>query len=157
MFQNILVPVDFSGSTDDLLRFAREIARKFDSTVHLLHVVPDIDYFTPYESFVAAENMVAARKGIENEAERDLRGLQDKLSGIPTKTAIRTGAAYVEIIDYVKSQNIDLIVMGTHGRGVLEHLLIGSVTEKVVRKAPCPVLTIRTSKTDFKQVAAHQM
>jgi nucleotide-binding universal stress UspA family protein len=95
---------------------------------------------------MAAENVVAVQKGVESEVEKDLAEIAKKLTGINVKTAIRTGVAFVEILDYVKTENIDLIVMGTRGRGGLEHIIIGGVAEKVLRKAPCPVLTIRPRK-----------
>ncbi len=150
MFKKILVPIDFSEYTDDILAYAREIAQKFGSSIHLMHIIPNMDYFTPYESFIAAENMVTVQKGIEGEVAKDMEEVAGKLAGIATTSAVRTGVAFVEIIDYVRSEGIDLIIMGTHGRGGLEHILIGSVAEKVVRKAPCPVLTIRPAKKQFK-------
>jgi nucleotide-binding universal stress UspA family protein len=150
MFEKILVPIDFSEYTDDILAYAREIAQKFGSSIHLMHVIPNMDYFTPYESFIAAENMVAVQKGIEGEVAKDMEGVAGKLTGVATTRAVRTGVAFLEIIDYVRSEEIDLIIMGTHGRGGLEHILIGSVAEKVVRKAPCPVLTIHPAKKQVK-------
>jgi universal stress protein A len=146
MFQKILVPVDFSKHEDEILAYAKEVAEKFGASIDLLHVIPNMDYFTPYESFMAAENVVAVQKGMEAEVEKDLVEVAGKLPGITVKTAIRTGVAFVEILDYVKTGNIDLIVMGTRGRGGLEHIIIGSVAEKVLRKSPCPVLTIRPKK-----------
>ena len=67
----------------------------------------------------------------------------EKLKNASVTKAIHTGVVSLEIIDYVRTEQVDLIVMGTHGRGGLEHILIGSVAEKVVRKSPCPVLTVR--------------
>jgi universal stress protein A len=150
MFAKILVPADFSEYTESILNCAAAIARRFGSSMHLLHVVPNMDYFTPYESFMAAENMVEVQKGIEAEVEKDLQRVADKITGVPVTRAIRTGVAFIEIIDYVRAEGIELVVMGTHGRGGLEHILIGSVAEKVVRKSPCPVLTIRPSDKAFR-------
>jgi nucleotide-binding universal stress UspA family protein len=146
MFNKILVPIDFSEYTDDIIKYATEIAQKFGSSIYLIHVIPNMDYFTPYESFMAAENIVTVQKGIEGEVAKDLEEVGRKITGIKTTNIIRTGVAFVEIIDYVRSEGIDLVIMGTHGRGGLEHILIGSVAEKVVRKSPCPVLTIRPAK-----------
>ncbi len=150
MFQKILVPVDFSQYEDEILGYAREIAGKFNASIDLIHVIPNMDYFTPYESFMAAENIVAIQKGVEGEVEKDLEEVAKKLPDIPLKKAIRTGVAFVEILDYVNSEGIDLIIMGTRGRGGLEHIIIGSVAEKVLRKSPCPVLTIRPKKKQAK-------
>jgi universal stress protein A len=150
MFKKILVPVDFSQYGDEILRYAREMAQKFDASIDLIHVVPNMDYFTPYESFMAAENIVAIQKGVEGEVEKDLDEVATKLPGITVKKVIRNGVAFVEILDYVRSEGIDLIIMGTRGRGGLEHIIIGSVAEKVLRKSPCPVLAIRPPKKHGK-------
>ncbi len=150
MFSKILVPIDFSEFTDDIVKYATEIAQKFGSTIHLIHVIPNMDYFTPYESFMAAENMVTVQKGVEAEVQRDLEKVADKIAGVPVTRAVRTGVSFVEIVEYVKNEHIELVIMATHGRGGLEHIIIGSVAEKVVRKSPCPVLTIRPAKKQFK-------
>jgi universal stress protein A len=143
MFNKILVPLDFSDYTDEIVRVAVQLAKKFDSTLHLLHVIPNMDYFTPYESFLPVESLVNIQRDIEREVEKDMDGVARKTEDVPAVKVVRTGVAFVEITDYVRAENIDLVVMGTHGRGGLEHILLGSVAEKVVRKSPCPVLTIR--------------
>ena len=150
MFSKILLPIDFSEFTDDIVRYATEIAQKFGSAIHLIHIIPNMDYFTPYESFMAAENMVTVQKGVETEVQRDLEKVADKIVGIPVTKAVRTGVSFVEIVEYVRSEHIELVIMATHGRGGLEHIIIGSVAEKVVRKSPCPVLTIRPAKKQLK-------
>lgn len=142
MFEKILVPVDFSDYTEQILDVVLEIGRRFNSEIHLLHVIPTMDYLTPYESFLAVDNLAEVQKQIEQDVEQDLEKVSQKLSA-PTIKAVRSGVAFMEIIDYVKTQDIGLVIMGTHGRGVLEHILMGGVAEKVVRRAPCPVLTIR--------------
>jgi universal stress protein A len=148
MFKKILYPVDFSEYTDEILEYAVAVAKKFDGELHLLHVIPNLNYFTPYESFLTPENLVAVEQSIVGEVNRDLAKITKKID-IPVKEAIRTGITFVEIIDYVKTENIDLVIMGTHGRSGIEHVLIGSVAEKIVRKAPCPVMTIRPRGRKF--------
>ena len=143
MFQKILMPLDFSEYTDEIVNVAVQLAKKFGSTLHLLHVIPNMDYFTPYESFLSAESLVKIQRDIEKEVEKDMDAIAKKIADVPTKKVIHTGVAFVEIVDYVRTEKIDLVVMGTHGRGGLEHILLGSVAEKVVRRTPCPVLTIR--------------
>jgi len=142
MFKKVLYPIDFSEYTEEITSYAVSIAKKYDSELHLLHVIPNLNYFTPYESFLTPENLVAIERNIEKEIEKDFDKVVKKID-IPTKRIIRTGVTFVEIIDYIKEEGIDLVVMGTHGRSGIEHILIGSVAEKVVRKSPCPVLTIR--------------
>ena len=149
MFKKILCPVDFSQFTQEVINFALDLAKKYGAELHLMHVVPNMTYFTPYESFLTPENLVAIEKNIQDEVERDFAKLL-KGNGVPTKTVIRTGVPFVEIIDYAKSESIDLIVMGTHGRSAIENILIGNVAEKVVRKSPCPVMTIRPKGKEFK-------
>ncbi|HME42914.1 MAG TPA: universal stress protein [Syntrophorhabdales bacterium] len=143
MFQKILVPLDFSEYTDEIMNVAAQIAQKFGSTIHLLHVIPNMDYFTPYESFLSAGSLINIQREIEREVGKDMEAVAKKIKDITVTKAIHTGIAVLEIVDYVRAEKIDLVVMGTHGRGGLEHILIGSVAEKVVRKSPCPVLTIR--------------
>lgn len=149
MFKKILCPVDFSQFTQEVINYALNLAKKYGAELHLMHVVPNMTYFTPYESFLTPENLVAIEKNIQDEVERDFAKLL-KGNGVPTKTVIRTGVPFVEIIDYAKSESIDLIVMGTHGRSAIENILIGNVAEKVVRKSPCPVMTIRPKGKEFK-------
>lgn len=143
MFKKILVPLDFSDYTDEIMHVALQLAQKFDSALYLLHVIPNMDYFTPYESFLPAESFVNIQKDIEREVDKDMESIAKEIGGVPVTKVVRTGVAFVEIVGYVRAENIDLVVMGTHGRGGLEHILLGSVAEKVVRRSPCPVLTIR--------------
>ena len=149
MFKKILCPVDFSEFTDEILAYAVSIAKRFDSELHLIHVIPNLNYFTPYESFLTPENLVAIERNIEGEVGKDFDKITKKLD-LPFKRIVKTGVTFVEIIDYIKDQDIDLVVMGTHGRSGIEHILIGSVAEKVVRKSPCPVLTVRPKDKTFK-------
>lgn len=148
MLKKILCAVDFSEFTNEITSYAVEIAKKFGSELHLLHVIPSLNYFTPYESFMTPENLVAIERNIEREIEKDFDKLVKKID-IPFKKVIKTGVTFVEIIDYIKQESISLVIMGTHGRSGIEHILIGSVAEKVVRKSPCPVLTIRPKGKTF--------
>ncbi len=149
MFKKIVCAVDFSEFTGQIADYAFAVARKFESELHLLHISPNLNYFTPYESFLTPENLVAIDRNIELEVERDFNKILSK-HDYPAQTVIKKGIAFVEIIDYVREAEADLVVMGTHGRSGVEHILIGSVAEKVVRKAPCPVLTIRPKGKQFK-------
>jgi len=149
MFEKILVPLDFSDYTDEIMNVAMLIAGKFGSAIHLFHAIPNMDYFTPYESFLSGDNLVNVQRDIEREVEKDMEAVAKNVKDIPVTRTIRTGVAFLEIIEYVRAENIGLVVMGTHGRGGLEHILIGSVAEKVVRKSPCPVLTVRPAAKKF--------
>ncbi len=149
MFKKIVCPIDFSEYSSEIVSYATSITKKFNAELHLFHVIPNLNYFTPYESFLTPENLVAIEKNISTEVNSDFDKIINKID-IPVKKIIRTGVTFLEIIDYVKTEGIDLIVMGTHGRSGIEHVLIGSVAEKVVRKAPCPVLTIRPKGKSFQ-------
>jgi nucleotide-binding universal stress UspA family protein len=148
MFKKIVYPIDFSEFTDEILKYAVNITKKFNAELHLIHIIPNLNYFTPYESFLTPENLVAIEKNIEKEVEKDFEKVTKDID-MPLKKIVKTGATFVEIIDYIKEEDIDLVVMGTHGRSGIEHILIGSVAEKVVRKSPCPVLTIRPRGRKF--------
>jgi len=148
MFKKIVCPVDFSEFTNDIIKYAVSLAKKYDAEIHLLHIIPNLNYFTPYESFLTPENLVLIERNIEKEVEKDFKKIM-KGFDVPLVKAIKTGVVFVEIIDYIKAENIDLVVIGTHGRSGIEHILIGSVAEKIVRKSPCPVLTIRPKGKDL--------
>jgi universal stress protein A len=148
MFKKIVCPIDFSEFTDEILKYAVNITKKFNAELHLIHIIPNLNYFIPYESFLTPENLVAIEKNIEKEVEKDFEKVTKDID-MPLKKIVKTGATFVEIIDYIKEEDIDLVVMGTHGRSGIEHILIGSVAEKVVRKSPCPVLTIRPRGRKF--------
>lgn len=136
----ILLPTDFSDTAAHALDYARDLAARYRASVHLLHVVSDPraqDWAGEVEGLVVPD-LLGKWKG---DAERRLGAIT--LGDVETVRAIRVGHAFVEILHYATQNAIDLIVMGTHGRGPVRHLLLGSVAEKVVRKAPCPVLTVR--------------
>ena len=144
--KRILLPTDFSDTANRCMDYASELARQFGASVHLLHVVPD-----PKSEVWAGEaagiSMPDLRQTWIAAAERRLGELS--LNGVETERTARVGHAFVEIIRYAQENEIDLIVMGTHGRGAVNHMLLGSVAEKVVRKAPCPVLTVRSPGHTF--------
>lgn len=146
--QNILVPTDFSECSDAALRYGLELARAFNATLHVLHVVQD-----PYTQPWAAEAFPAAIGDLLSDWQKQSE--KRLLESIPpadrrhVKVACSIASPYGEILRYAVNDKIDLIVMGTHGRGPLAHMLLGSVAEKVVRRAPCPVLTVRHPQHDF--------
>ena len=144
--KTILVPVDFSETSAAARRYACALARAFGSDVHLLHVVQD-----PYVQPWAAEAFGVSLAGVLERWEQDARTQLDGMR--PTDEmaervhcVTRVGHPFVEIVNYAAEHTVDLIVMGTHGRGAVAHMLLGSVAERVVRKAPCPVLTVRSDE-----------
>ena len=149
--RNILVATDFSEPSDVALAYGRELASRFDATLVVLHIVQNI-YFASYGAESAAVMGPEIMQGLENDG---LRRMQELLvdtdnSGPRMTSTVRVGGSpALEIVEYAKTNDIDLIVMGTHGRGALAHLVMGSVAERVVRLAPCPVLTVRHRERDF--------
>lgn len=146
MFKRILVPIDFSAPSDAALDYARTVATRFGASLHLLHVAED-----PYRAFYSAEVYVPEVEGLREEILGDsltrLKGLirTSDLSNLHATAEAVIGTPASTIVEYSAGRDIDLIVMGTHGRGGMSHLLMGSVAERVVRTAPCPVLTVRSA------------
>ncbi len=140
--RKILVPTDFSECSDAALEYGRHMADTFGAALHVLHVVQD-----PYTQPWAAEAFPAPIGDLLAQWEEQAR--KRMLDSIPedrrasATVATRIGSPFLEIVRYAQEQQVDLIVIGTHGRGPIGHMLLGSVAEKVVRKAPCPVLTVR--------------
>lgn len=147
--KQILVPTDFSENSEVAAKYARAMASAFHAELHLMHVLEDpfASAFDPV-SFVPPPNFY---EEIEAQTRgRLVRLLADWGSQQPHVEIVASrGSAFVEIIRYAKDHGIDLIVLGTHGRGPIAHMLMGSVAEKIVRKAPCPVLTIRHPQHEF--------
>jgi nucleotide-binding universal stress UspA family protein len=141
--KTVLVAVDFSDTSADAVRYAEELSRLFNARVHLLHVVPD-PLRQPWAVEAPGLDYPALSQQWREEALAGLRGLRQQagLDEAGTTLAVGTGAAHTAIIEYAREQAVDLIVMGTHGHGPVVHLLLGSVAERVVRSATCPVLVV---------------
>lgn len=132
----ILVATDFGEAADRALTYGRTLARAFGASLHVLHVLENV--------FMRA--VVADPRHIEAAALRrlDERVTDDDRRTLRALPIIDTSDQPAEsIVAYARTAHIDLIVIGTHGRGPMERLLMGSVAERVVRTAPCPVLTVR--------------
>jgi len=148
--KNILVPTDFGSAADAALLYGRELASRFGATLHLIHVVDSFPIASFPETYgVLTEKLQADLEEAAREAIA-ARLLDSDGSGPRTARAVITSASPVmSIVDYAKTYGIDLIVMGTHGRGALAQFMMGSVAERVVRVAPCPVLTVRHPEHEF--------
>lgn len=142
-FTHILVPTDFNPASDAALACARDIADKFGARLSLLHVVTDpqaTGFWTP-EVYVPASSETRERFLREARERLESASRPEERSRFTVTIEVRVGAVADQIQDFAREQNVDLIVMGTHGRRGLAHLLLGSVAERVLRSAPCPVLT----------------
>lgn len=151
LFNKILFPTDFSDLANTALGYARDLTDKYDAELHCLHVVDDA---YQYWSAMGPESVPVGpptddllelgRNRMKAFAEAHLAGLKQSVV-----TEVVMGRPFAEIISHAREKDIDLIVMGTHGRGAIAHVLLGSTTEKVVRKSGCAVLTIRAGEQTF--------
>lgn len=151
-YSKILVPVDFSDYSADALHHARELASRFDAELHLLHVIEP----WPPAASVTAEAYPLYHDYVLQVNARSTQQLTDLAAtfagSTPIRHATRAGHVQQEIVKYIEEEGIDLVVLGTHGRSGISHWFMGSVAERVVRFAPCPVLVVR-SKPDPKPSA----
>ncbi len=149
--KNILIPTDYGEAADTALAYGRALAERFGATLHVLHVPENI-----FLSAFAPENYAALspqlQQDIEDAARTRLGALLIDSSGlgfVTTPVVVTSNSPALTIVDYATNHRIDLIVMGTHGRGALAHMVMGSVAERVVRLAPCPVLTVKHPEHEF--------
>ncbi len=140
--KRILVPMDFSTSSRRALNYASGVAQKFDASLHLVHVCEVPSMMTAsMDAYAIAYTDWSQRLG--EEAERELVKITRSLGGLTVTTEVLFGSAALAIVEAAETNDADLIVMGTHGHGAVMHLMMGNVAERVVRTAPCPVLTVR--------------
>ena len=138
----ILVPTDFSADADAAFKYAQGLARKFDAHVHLLHVVEDPLAAGVWSSEIYTAEIAGLQVNLVRDAEERLRrSVPDDAGAVSTE--VRTGHTARQILETARDTHADLIVMGTRGRTGVAHVIMGSVAERVVRLAPCPVLTLR--------------
>ena len=139
MITRILVPTDFSQPSEQAFTCAGRLAHRFGASLHLLHVVnrPLLAEGLAAEAFMSASTAMGS--DIAAEAHRRLREQAPEAASVD----VVFGYAARAIVEYASRSGVDLIVMGSHGRTGIAHVLLGSVAEAVVRTAPCPVLTVR--------------
>jgi universal stress protein A len=144
--KRILVPVDFSECSNKALHYAALFGKQFGAEILLLHVVQPPVYMEGGSLTVAAFD----ENTLRDEAAKRLSEWQNTVvSGAALRTNVRTGTPHHEIVATAEDTNTDLIILGTHGRGRLARMLIGSTAERVVRHAPCPVMVVREREHDF--------
>ncbi len=148
--KSILVATDFGEASDAALSYGREMARAFGATLHVLHVADDVYVRLGGDAYVTV--LPELQKDLEDDAQRKLNELLIDNDPNPlqvTKAVVTSSATAACVVQYARDNRINLIVVGTHGRGAVAHLLMGSVAERIVRTAPCPVLTVRQNELDF--------
>lgn len=147
--QKLLVPYDFSEPSEKALRYAMAFAEQFDARLYLVHVVQPV--YLPVElgqmPLVSAEFERDRYDRLTKELEE--RAAHCRNVGIKPEVHVISGAPWREIVEIARSREIDLIILATHGHTGLKHALLGSVAERVVRHAPCPVLVVREHEHEF--------
>jgi nucleotide-binding universal stress UspA family protein len=148
--KSILLPTDFSDYSKYALDYAVSFATQYKAKLYVLHVLLSPHALAGFEAapFVSFERLYTEMKKSADEAMN--RFISDDVrKEVPVETAIVQGAPFIEIIKFARAKDVDLIVIATHGRTGLSHVLFGSVAEKVIRKSPCPVLSIRHPEHEF--------
>ncbi|MEW6321075.1 MAG: universal stress protein [Acidobacteriota bacterium] len=148
--RTILVPTDFSDTSEVALRYGKALAGAFKATIHVLHVVQE-PFAQPWAVEAYGFSLAALQQEWLKEATARIEKAltPDERRALNAQLVTVLGHPVVEVLRYAQEHQVDLIVMGTHGRGPLGHMVMGSVAERVVRKAPCPVLTVRQPEREF--------
>jgi len=145
----ILCPIDFSEFSDKAFDYAQSLAWHYHATLYLQHVIDSLVPYYPYQAYPEAYEEMC--RNLREGARNDLQEFAKKHSwrGVQPQCTVADGEATDLILGFAEAQGVNLIVMGTHGRRGIDHLTLGSVTEKVLRKAHCPVLAVRKPNHDF--------
>lgn len=148
--KKILVPIDFSDYSKSALKYAVNFAKVFNAEMYLIYVVEPVIYPPDFSMGQIAIPSVTIE--MDERAKEELTKLaqQEIPADIQKHIIIKSGKPFVEIIETAAQEDIDLIIIATHGHSGVEHILFGSTAEKVVRKAPCPVLTLREPIKGFQ-------
>ena len=149
--KHVLVATDFGEASDAALSYGKAFARTFGCALHVLHVVDELaSHVMP--PALSPVNLGDLQDDLEKEAWRQVDALvsAEDLLELHARTAVTTSSAPAQaILSYAERSDIDLIIVGTHGRTGLAHFFLGSVAQHVVRSAKCPVLTVRANQRDF--------
>ncbi|MFA4923110.1 MAG: universal stress protein [Ignavibacteriaceae bacterium] len=142
-FNKILVPIDFSDFSKSALKYAVTFAQQYHSKLILVYVMEPVIY--PPDFSMGQITLPTVNFEMDKRAKEELDKLAETEIGslVQVQTVIKTGKPFVEIIETAKEEDADLIIISTHGHSGVEHILFGSTADKVIRKAPCPVLTLR--------------
>jgi universal stress protein A len=138
--KSLLCPVDFSEMSKAVLDYAVFMAQSHQAELRLVHVVDQLHGFDSYK--ILHMTAIEITHEMERQAKTQLKELIADLA-VPATFEVRFGRAADEIVIQAKEDKVDLVVMGSHGRSGISHMLVGSVAESVVRHAPCPVLVVR--------------
>ena len=147
--KKVLVPIDFSDYSKNSLKYAVNFVKQFNAELYLIYVVEPVIYppdFSMGQIAIPTVDLEMDKRAVE-----ELNKLAQKEipAELKVKAIVKTGKPFIEIIETAAEENVDLIIIATHGHTGVEHILFGSTAEKVVRKAPCPVLTLRDPVKGF--------
>jgi nucleotide-binding universal stress UspA family protein len=147
--KRILVPTDFSESARRALRYGMSFAREYKADLVLLHVVENLT--VGYASDLFPVPMAEVFDEISGYAKTELAklGAEAREKGVSVRELVVQGKPSAEIVRVAKEETADMIVLGTHGKGMLDKALFGSTAERVIRRAPCPVLTVGLEEHEF--------
>jgi nucleotide-binding universal stress UspA family protein len=152
-FKRILIPSDFSPHSAAALSLAANLANTFDAELHLLHVIEELLPAVPLDPTglygLPPDYDERVKAAVAGELAKVTKTVQTK---VPLVSKVHTGSPLVEIVRYARKSSIDVIVMGTHGRTGLAHVVMGSVAESVLRSAPCPVMVVPTPNHKYAAV-----
>src|SRR5215471_4960678 len=145
LFHRIVVPTDFSECAEGAWALAQRVAAMSGAELVLVHVLVEAPLFS--ENALTMDRVRGVYEAARTWGQRSLDAWmeQARAKGINVRVALRTGAPYREIVDLATDEHADLVVIGTHGRGGIDRALLGSVADRVLRLAPCPVLTVRAA------------
>lgn len=143
-FKKILFPTDFSEHSKPAQEYALSLAKQLGAELHVLNVVQDIEMISPDPAspFLLPTGQLPE---LMDASQQSLAVLltPEEAQGVSVVTAVRAGVPFIEVLQYAEEAQPDMIVLGTHGRSGLAHVFLGSTAERITRKSPCPVLTVR--------------
>lgn len=149
--KKILYPTDFSEYADHARMYVTEMAKAFDAKVVLMHTIQAPSHYEVAYNYELALNPEEIGEKRQKAADKKLNEIAQLIreEGVEVETIITLGSAFVDIVSTARKQEVDLVILSTHGWGFIKHVLMGSTAERVVRKAPCPVLTVRKEEHEF--------
>jgi nucleotide-binding universal stress UspA family protein len=148
VLDRILVPVDFSDNSKKALQYAIPFAEQFKASITVLYVVEPAVF--PSDFGFGQMSFPDVEREMVDKAETELRKIVDELrTSVTIVPVVLSGIPFVEVTGYADENDIGLIILATHGRTGVEHILFGSTAEKIIRKSPCPVLVVRAEEHEF--------